>query len=202
MESQTGFTVWFTGLPCAGKRTLANLLARKLRDQGVSRVEVLDSSEVCRRLGGKPGSTREDQDTDARRIAFVCSLLSRNGVVAVAAAVSPRREIREGVRKMMPRFVEVFVDCPLNVCIERDVEGLYQRALAGEVHGFTGVSDTYEPPDNPEVICKTSEELPEVSVSRIVAALERLQYVAPSVAAYSAEEEELIRKRLEGLGYL
>jgi len=185
-----------------GKTTLANLLARKLRDQGAQRIEVLDGPEIRQHLSGEAGSPGEGRRAEIRRIAFVCSLLSRNGVIALVAAVSPYREMREAARRMAPRFVEVFVDCPLEVCIRRDVEGVYRGASNGGTGAAIGGPDAYEPPRDPEVVCKTSEESPEASVDKIIAALQRLQYITAPLAAYSAEEEELIRERLEGLGYL
>ena len=196
MEYQTGFTVWLTGLPSAGKTTLANLLARHLRDRGEGKVEVLAGSDTEQHLG----SEEEEKETAVRRMAFVCDLLSRNGVIAVAASVSPDRETREYARQMIGRFVEIFVDCPPEVCVERYAE-VPNPGAGGRIGPLGGVC-RYEPPLNPDAVCKTSEEPPEDSVKKIVAALERLQYLPPVAAAYSAQEEEQVRKRLEGLGYL
>jgi adenylylsulfate kinase-like enzyme len=202
MDNQRGFTVWFTGLPCSGKKTLAALLAQGLRERGLSRIEVLTSADVREHVSSDPNLGGESSDADTGYLAFVCKVLSRNDVVAVAAAVSPSRKLREHARKLVGRFVEVFVDCPVGTCIERDRAGRYQEALSGAMRNFIGVSAPYEPPTDPEVVCKTSEEPPEASVQKIIASLERLQYVCPDAAGYSADEEERVRGRLEGLGYL
>jgi adenylyl-sulfate kinase len=156
----SGFTVWFTGLPSSGKSTLAAAVAQRLRTRGLS-VEVLDGDEVRARLGGRLGFSKEDRD----------------GVVAIAAAISPYRAVRDEARAEIGRFVEVFVDCPLNVCMRRDVKGLYQKALAGEIPQFTGVSDPYEPPLAPEVVVRTHEETVDESTQKILHALVMLGYV-------------------------
>ena len=199
---RAGFTVWFTGLSGAGKSTLADLLARRLRERGIGGIEILDGDVVRQNLSKGLGFSREDRDTNIRRIAFVCQLLSRNGAIAIAAAISPYRQTRDDARKMIGRFVEVHVDCPVEECIKRDVKGLYRKAISGEIPNFTGVSDPYEPPANAEVICKTSWETPDESVRKIISALERLQYIPPGASVYSAEEEEQVTRKLERLGYL
>lgn len=166
-----GFTVWFTGLSGAGKSTLANALAEELRARGL-KVEVLDGDVIRQNLSKGLGFSKEDRDTNIRRIGWVCEVLSRNGVAAIAAAISPYREVREEVRSKIKHFVEVYVEVPLEVAIERDVKGLYKRALAGEIQNFTGISDPYEPPLNPEVVCRTAEETVEESVAKILGYLE------------------------------
>ena len=171
-----GFTLWFTGLSGAGKSTISTLVERELRERG-HRVELLDGDVVRTNLSKGLGFSKEDRDENVRRIGFVCQLLSRNGVAAIAAFISPYREIRDEVRQKTENFVEVYVECPLDTLIERDVKGLYKRALAGEISNFTGVSDPYEPPLNPEVIVRTGEETPEQSVAAIVAKLEDLGYI-------------------------
>jgi UDP-N-acetylglucosamine 2-epimerase len=171
-----GFVVWFTGLPSAGKSTLARGLEKQLAGRG-RRVEVLDGDEVRLRLTKGLGFTRADRDENIRRIAYVAGLLARNGVVAITAAISPYREVREEVRAEIGDFVEVYVDCPVEECIRRDVKGLYRRALRNEIQNFTGVSDPYEPPRNPEVVVETHGETPEQSLDKIVAALERLGFL-------------------------
>jgi adenylylsulfate kinase len=172
-----GFTVWFTGLPCSGKTTLSQLLASCLRSLRYQ-VEVFDGDEVRRHLSQGLGFSRHDRDLNISRIGYVCHLLSRNGVIAIAAAVSPYREAREAVRKRIDRFVEVYVKCPLEVCIARDVKGMYGKALAGEIPKFTGVSDPYEEPTMPEVIVETDKLLPEESTRVILGRLEALGYLS------------------------
>ncbi len=173
-----GFTVWFTGLSGAGKTTIAHELVPVLRERG-HRVELLDGDVVRTNLSKGLGFSKEDRDTNIRRIGFVCDLLTRNGVVAVASAISPYREIRDEVRKQIGDFVEVFVKCPLEVLKQRDVKGLYEKALRGEIPNFTGVSDPYEEPLNPEVIVETDRETVQKSLSKILATLERLGYLQP-----------------------
>src|SRR5512141_1910836 len=163
-----GFTIWFTGLSGAGKSTLANLLENELRVCGM-KVEVLDGDVIRTHLSKGLGFSKEDRDTNIRRIGWVCEVLSRNGVVAIAAAISPYREIRDEVRGKVGRFVEVYVECPVLVLADRDVKGLYKKALAGEIKNFTGVDDPYEPPLNPEVVCHTDgRETPEQSAAKVV----------------------------------
>lgn len=177
-----GFTIWFTGLSGAGKSTIANRVEQELRARG-QLVEVLDGDVVRTHLSKGLGFSRADRDTNILRIGWVCEVLSRNGVVAIAAAISPYRGTRDAVRARIERFVEVFVDCPLEACIERDVKGLYQKALAGEIKEFTGVSDPYEPPLAPEVTVYTTRETPEESAARILAYLEQAGLVEPAVEA-------------------
>ena len=175
-----GFTLWFTGLSGAGKSTLAGLVAAELRRRG-QRVEILDGDEVREHLSRGLGFSKADRDTNIRRIGYVAKLLSRNGTVAITAAISPYRETRDEVRRQVQRFVEVYVSTPVEECASRDVKGLYARALAGELPHFTGVSDPYEPPENPEVTVSTVGEPPEATAARIIARLEELGYVAAGV---------------------
>ncbi len=172
----TGFTLWFTGLSGAGKSTLAHLAAEELRRRG-HRVEVLDGDEVRTHLSKGLGFSKEDRDINIRRIGYVCKLLSRNGVVAISAAISPYREIRDEVRRQHERFFEVFVRCALEKLVERDVKGLYRKALAGEIRNFTGVSDPYEEPLDPELVIDSSRETVSDSFSRILGRLEELGYI-------------------------
>ncbi len=172
-----GFTLWFTGLSGAGKSTLAHIVEQRLRARG-ARVEVLDGDVVRTHLSKGLGFSKEDRDTNIQRIGFVCNLLSRNGVIAIAAAISPYRETRDAVRSQIDRFVEVYVRCPLQALVERDVKGLYRKALAGEIPEFTGVSDPYEEPLAPEVIVDTVGQTPEQSADKIWAKLEDLGLVS------------------------
>lgn len=168
-----GFTLWFTGMSGAGKSTVSERVVERLRDAG-AKVELLDGDVVRTHLSKGLGFTREDRDTNIRRIGFVCELLSRNGVIAVVAAISPYRAIREEVRSRIGDFVEVYVHCPIEVLAERDVKGLYKKALAGEIANFTGVSDPYEPPANPEVTIDSSSEQIDESVDKVFAKLQEL----------------------------
>lgn len=181
-----GFTLWFTGLSGAGKSTLAAQVERALRERG-RRVEVLDGDVVRTHLSKGLGFSREDRDTNILRIGFVCELLSRNGVAAIAAAISPYRSTRDQVRAQIANFVEVFVDCPLEECARRDVKGLYQRANNGEIVAFTGVSDPYEPPLAPEITVRTALQTPEASLERIMSWLESHGYIAPAPVAGSQD---------------
>ena len=174
-----GYTIWFTGLSGAGKSTISLIVERELRERG-RKVELLDGDVVRTHLSKGLGFSKEDRDTNVRRIGWVCEVLSRNGAVAIAAAISPYRAVREELRERIERFVEVYVDCPINTLAERDVKGLYKKALAGEIANFTGVSDPYEPPLDPEVTCYTDgRETPEQSAAKVLATLEALGYLGP-----------------------
>lgn len=173
-----GFTLWFTGLSGAGKTTVSEILIKRLREQG-AKVEVLDGDVVRTHLSKGLGFSKEDRDTNIKRIGFVCELLSRNGVIAIAAAISPYREVRDYVRSQIEHFVEVYAHCPMETLIERDVKGLYKKALAGEIKNFTGVSDPYEPPLNPEVNIDSSQETPQQSADKIWAKLVAMGLLSP-----------------------
>jgi len=177
-DAEPGATVWFTGLSGAGKSTLASALADELLDRG-HRVEVLDGDSVRENLSRGLGFSREDRDTNIRRIGYVAELLTRHGVIAIVAAISPYRETRDEVHARIGRFCEVYVRCPLDELVRRDVKGLYARALAGEIDHFTGVSDPYEPPENPDVVVDTDAETPEASLAGVLAALEEAGYIRP-----------------------
>ena len=185
MTSKTdrGFTVWFTGLSGSGKSTLTDRLAPELRRRG-RKVEVLDGDEVRTNLSKGLGFSKEDRDTNIRRIGFVARVLARNGVAAVTAAISPYAETRAEVRRLAEAagipFIEVFVEAPLDALVRRDVKGLYQKALAGELPHFTGVSDPYEAPERPEVLVDSSTDTVEDSLGKILRKLEELGYLAPA----------------------
>ena len=168
-----GLTVWFTGLPSAGKTTIARALEKRLLDEG-HRVEVLDGDVVRTHLTKGLGFSREDREENVRRIGFVADLLSRNGVVVLCPVIAPYRSARDEVREMHgDRFVEVYVSTPVDDCAERDVKGLYAKQKAGELSGLTGVDDPYEPPLNPEVVVPTHEQTLEESVETVWRALSR-----------------------------
>lgn len=197
-----GFTLWFTGLSGSGKSTLAERVRDILLERGM-RVEMLDGDEVRKNLSKGLGYSKEDRDTNIRRIGWVCHLLTRNELVAIAAAISPYREIRDENRELIGRFVEVYCKCDLNTLKDRDPKGLYEKALNGEIPNFTGVSDPYEPPDQAEVVVDTACESVEDSVRKIIGTLEQLSYIpAGNGRGYSEEEEETIKQRLRDLGYI
>ena len=173
---EKGFILWFTGLSGSGKTTITKALEPELKARGC-KVEILDGDVVRTNLSKGLGFSQEDRDTNIRRIGFVAHLLSRNGVVAMTAAISPYRAIRDEIRAMEPNFVEVYVTAPLEVCEGRDVKGLYAKARAGEIKGFTGIDDPYEEPVNPEIICYTERESVEESVKKVLTKLEQLGYI-------------------------
>lgn len=198
-----GFTLWFTGLPCSGKSTLAKAAEETLLERGM-KVEVLDGDVVRMNLSKGLGYSKEDRDTNIKRIGFVCHLLTRNDVVAIAAAIAPYREIRDFNRKLIGRLVEVYAKCPLEVCRQRDIKGMYAKADRGEIKSFTGVSDPYEEPTDPEVIVETDKETVEESLAKVIRTLELMGYIPASEAGevYTEEEEEKIKARLKDLGYI
>lgn len=174
-----GFTLWFTGLSGAGKTTLARELEEVIRAR-TGKIEILDGDIVRTHLSKGLGFSKEDRDTNIRRIGFVCQLLSRNGVPVIAAAISPYQAVRDEVRREIDNFVEVYVECSLDELVHRDVKGLYAKALRGEITNFTGVSDPYEPPLNPEIVVNSEQETIEESVQKILAKLEELGYLTVS----------------------
>lgn len=197
--ANTGFTIWFTGLSGAGKSTLAEVIERRLKDQGRN-VEILDGDIVRTHLSKGLGFSREDRDTNIKRIAFVCSLLTRNGVVCISAAIAPYREAREWARREIGDYVEVYLKCPIEVCRQRDVKGLYKLVDEGKIKNFTGVDDPYEEPENPELVIETDKESVGESVSRIFAKLVELGYLEGE--GNSEDEAKVVTERLAALGYL
>ena len=175
-QKERGFTLWFTGLSGAGKTTIAEIVEHELRERN-RRVEVLDGDIVRTNLSKGLGFGRDDRNINVLRIGFVANLLTRNGVAVIVSAISPYKEARDQVRRRIVDFVEVFVDAPLEVCAERDVKGLYQKAFAGEIPQFTGVSDPYEPPAAPDLVLKTDEEEPQESARKVIEKLEFFGYL-------------------------
>jgi adenylylsulfate kinase len=175
-DREKGCVIWFTGLSGSGKTTIAHDVEHLLLEAGVP-VEVLDGDVVRENLSKGLGFSKEDRDTNIRRIAFVAHLLQRNGVFVITAAISPYRRIRHEARTMIKDFVEVFADAPLEVCEQRDVKGLYAKARAGEIKGFTGIDDPYEAPDYAEVICHTEKENVEESAQKVIDKLIELKYL-------------------------
>jgi adenylylsulfate kinase len=178
MNEERGFTLWFTGLSGAGKTTISELVERELRNRERP-VEVLDGDIVRTNLSKGLSFSRDDRNINVLRIGFVANLLTRNGIGVVVSAISPYKEARDQVRRRIVDFVEVFVDAPLEVCAERDVKSLYKKAFAGEIEGFTGVSDPYEPPNAPDLVLKTDEEMPEESARKVIEKLEFFGYLWP-----------------------
>jgi adenylylsulfate kinase len=175
-----GFVVWFTGLPSSGKSTLSQMLQRVLDEAGFA-VEVLDGDEIRQRLTKGLGFSKEDRDENVRRISYVAKRIANVGGVAITAAISPFREARERARAEIGNFVEVHVDCPLHVCMQRDVKGLYAKAIRGEIANFTGISDPYEPPIQPEVAVRTDRESHEESLRKILQKLVDLNWVPDQI---------------------
>lgn len=179
-----GFVLWFTGLSGAGKSTLSAELARHLAQAGCP-VELLDGDEVRTHLSKGLGFSREDRDINVRRIGFVARLLARHGVIAITAAISPYRDVREEQRSLTrgdgAGFFEVYMECPIEVLAERDVKGLYKKALAGEIPHFTGVSDPYEPPARPDVVIRSDRDTIEQGLGRVLATLVEHGLLAPEI---------------------
>ena len=176
----SGFTLWFTGLSGAGKSTLAETVRDELVARG-RRVEVLDGDEIRTNLSKGLGFSKEDRDTNIRRIGYVARLLSRNGVVAITAAISPYRDVRDEVRRAHEAtFVEAFVECSLDELVRRDRKGLYAKALRGEIEHFTGVSDPYEPPVSPDIHLRSDRETVDESRARILTWLETNRLISPA----------------------
>src|SRR5437588_1883742 len=197
--AHTGFTLWFTGLSGAGKSTLARHVEQRLKE--IERnVEVLDGDIVRTHLSKGLGFSREDRDTNIKRIAFVCSLLTRNGVICISAAIAPYSEAREWARHEIKNFVEVYVKCPIEVCRQRDVKGLYKLVDEGKIKNFTGVDDPYEEPDHPELLVETDKETVEESVNRIFAKLAELAYL--EAEQLQEEEVEAVTDRLAAISHL
>jgi adenylyl-sulfate kinase len=192
--SHRAFTLWLTGLSGAGKSTLAHRVEQQLKACQLQ-VEVLDGDVVRRYLSQGLGFSAEDRAINVQRIAFVCHLLTRNGVICVAAAISPYRDMRARARQQIGDFIEVYVRCPLEVCRQRDVKGLYRRVAAGEIRSFTGVDDPYEEPEHPDLVVETDRETVEESVARIFARVRERGYLQRGIL------EDVAGRRGEGNGH-
>ncbi len=208
-----GVTVWFTGLPCSGKSTVANLVAARLREMGC-RVQRLDGDVVRKTISRDLGFSKEDREKNIERVTFVAKLLTANDIIVLTAFISPYRAMRERARKEIGSFIEVYVKCPLEECMRRDIKGMYKKALAGEIKNYTGISDPYEPPQSPELVLETDKEKPAESAEKVIDKLEELGYLRrprPYFHGHLVTEkmfedltlmEEKIKKRLKRLGYL
>ncbi len=173
---QRGFTLWFTGLPCSGKSAVADRVAEVLRGRGL-KVERLDGDIVRQSLTRDLGFSREDRNENIRRVTFVAKLLTRNGVAVLTSFISPYRYIRGHARREIGNFIEVYTKCPLEVCMQRDVKGMYEKAVRGEIKEFTGISDPYEEPLEPEILLETDKETLEESAAKVIRRLEELGYL-------------------------
>jgi len=200
---QKGVTVWFTGMSGTGKTALALRLEEVLRQRGL-RVERLDGDIVRQSLTRDLGFSKEDRDKNIERVTFVAKLLTRNGVAVLCSFISPYRAVRANVRAEVGSFVEVHCHASLETLIERDVKGLYKKAIAGEIPNFTGISDPYEAPENPDVMIDSGTETIEESLDKVLRKLEQLGYVPPAEESepYTDEEEAEVEARLAALGYL
>jgi len=203
MELEKGFCIWFTGVPASGKSTVAAAVERRLRERGL-KVENLDADEVRRNLSPDLKYSKEDRDMNTKRLAYLASLLCRNGVSALIAAVASYREFRDRARRLIDHFAEVWVDCSLEECRRRDPKGLYARGDRGEVDDIAGVHQPYEAPLNPEVHLKTDQMSVDEAADLVIRRLEELRYLPRDEddEVYSPEEEEKIKRRLKALGYL
>jgi adenylyl-sulfate kinase len=175
-HEQKGVTLWFTGLPCSGKSAVADKLAEMLKERGY-RVERLDGDIVRQSLTRDLGFSRADRDENIRRVTFVAKLLTRNDVFVLTSFISPYREIRAESRKEIGSFVEIYTKCPLETCIKRDVKGMYQKAIEGKIKEFTGISDPYEEPENPEILLETDKETLEESALKVLAYIKEHGYL-------------------------
>lgn len=188
-----GFCIWLTGLSASGKTTLARLLEKALIARGY-KVEVLDGDIIRTNLSKGLGFTRDDREINLRRIAFVAGLLVRHGVVVVVSAITPYHSIREEVREKLGEFVEVYLNCPLEICIQRDPKGLYRKALAGEIQYFTGINDPFETPRNQDIEVRTNLESPEQCLDTILQGLEMLKKIPPETDGFLKGGSILLRK--------
>jgi len=175
-KEQKGVTLWFTGLPCSGKSAVADLVAKILKERSY-RVERLDGDIVRQSLTRDLGFSKSDRDENIRRVTFVSKLLTRNGVFVLTSFISPYREIRDQARREIGHFIEIYTKCSLDVCMQRDVKGMYKKAMRGEIKEFTGVSDPYEEPLKPEILLNTDQETPEESAALVLDKMKEFGYL-------------------------
>jgi adenylylsulfate kinase len=175
-KDQKGVTLWFTGLPCSGKSAVADIVAERLKARNLQ-VERLDGDIVRQELTRDLGFSKADRDENIRRVTFVAKLLARNGVAVLVSFISPYRQMRDRARQQIQNFCEIYVKCPVEVCMKRDVKGMYQKALRGDIKEFTGVSDPYEEPLRPELVLETDKETIEQSVEKVLAKIRELGYL-------------------------
>lgn len=197
-----GFTIWFTGVTGSGKSTLAARLGEHLTGHGRA-CEVLDSGRLRQALNRSLGFSREEIETNLMRLAYECKMLNRNGIIAVVTAVSPYRDTRDAIRADLGRFIEVYCRCPMEVLLKRDTKDLFGRAQRGEIQHVAGINAPYEEPIKPEVLLNTDTESPEACTRTIITTLQLLRYLPETPpAGYTAAEEDIIKQRLEDLGYI
>jgi len=171
-----GFTIWFTGLPCCGKTTIADQVALVLKKKNYT-VEQLDGDIIRQGVTRDLGFSKKDRDENIKRVTSIAKTLTHNNVIVLASFVSPYRTQRRNARKEIQKFIEVYVRCPVEICIQRDVKGMYKKALDGKITHFTGVDDPYEEPEHPEIILDTDKESVEESVQKVLTKLEELGYL-------------------------
>ena len=198
---QKGFTIWFTGLPCAGKTTISIELEKKLSAKDY-KVERLDGDNIRQHLTKDLGFTPEDRDTNIERVAYVAKLLSRNGVITLCAFIAPAEHQRNHARETIDNYIEVFVDTPLDVCKERDVKGMYKKAEKGEIDNFTGISAPYEKPENPEIRLDTVDKSAEESAKEVIQYLRSNGWIKSIGDTLTDEEQGMMEQRLKDLGYM
>jgi len=199
-QTNGGFCIWLTGLSASGKTTISRLLENSLLARGL-KVQVLDGDVIRTNLCEGLGFSRTDREINLRRIAFVAGLLVHQGIVVVVSTITPYQSIREEVRRKIGEFVEIYLSCPLEICIQRDPKGLYRKALQGQIHNFTGISDPYEIPKNPEIELKTHVESPEQCLQKTLACLEKLRKIPLKSEGYPAEKNYVREKPRSTVDY-
>jgi len=198
---EKGFTVWFTGKPCSGKTTLANLLTKSLIQRGLP-AEIFDGEILRSELWPELGFAKEDRGKSVKRIAHFCHILNRNGVNCVVASVSPYKEYRHFARNLLENYIEIYLQASLSTLKKRDTQGFYASAEAGNISGFTGVNDPYEEPDNADLTLYTDADDERGCLALVLQTLQEMCFIEPAAGDYSEEEKAEIDKRLRSLGYL